>query len=67
MMSEDQTTVAPVDDTRHGSTEQNEQPANSAHPKVGGSTGTGIAAPETGYAESGQLPDDAAPPINKRD
>lgn len=67
-MSDDQTTVAPVDDTRRDSGQpQSEQPAPAANPKVGGSTGTGIAAPETGYAESGQLPDDVALPSVKRD
>lgn len=65
-MSDDQTTVAPVDDTRHDTgQQQSEQPVRGSNSKVGGSTGTGIAAPETGYPETGQLPDDAAPPVVK--
>lgn len=63
-MSDDQNTIAPVDDTRNDSSQQeNQQPQRNANPKLGGSTGTGIAGGETGYAESGQLPDPAALPI----
>jgi len=46
----------------HSGNEERTSSGTSSGPTTG-TTGTGIAADETGYGETGSLPDTAAPPV----
>lgn len=52
-------------ETTHSATKESQNTGSNPGNRVSGTTGTGIASGETGYGESGQLPDPAAPPISQ--